>query len=148
VLELIRRHPDVFPAATFTEELFSFCWNTVQARAFGRRLPWTAIVPFADCLNHTNVQTKYDYDVEGNGVFRLFPTGGNSYGKGREVFNSYGRRPNDNLLLDYGFAILGNEWEELQISVGIDPISDSNFDLKNRALFSLGYSQHRTFSMR
>jgi hypothetical protein len=36
-------------------------------------------VPFADCLNHTNVQTKYDYDVDDNGTFRLFPTGSNSY---------------------------------------------------------------------
>ena len=28
---------------------------------------------------------------------------------GEEVFNSYGRRKNDNLLLDYGFAMLDNE---------------------------------------
>jgi hypothetical protein len=33
---------------------------TIQARAFGRRLPWTALVPFADTLNHGNYQTKYD----------------------------------------------------------------------------------------
>lgn len=50
-----------------------------QARAFGRRLPWTALVPFADCLNHSNVQTKYDYNVDENQTFRLFPTGINSY---------------------------------------------------------------------
>ena len=30
---------------------------------------------------------------------------------GEEVFNSYGRRKNDNLLLDYGFAMLDNEHE-------------------------------------
>jgi hypothetical protein len=29
------------------------------------------------------------------------------------VFNSYGRRPNDNLLLDYGFAMLDNEWDSV-----------------------------------
>jgi len=50
-----------------------------QARAFGRRLPWTALVPFADCLNHANVATKYDFDVEGNEMFRLFPSGSNRY---------------------------------------------------------------------
>ena len=71
---------------------------SVQARAFGRRLPWTALVPFADCLNHTNVATKYDYDVDGTGVFRLFPSGKNSYAKGTEAFNSYGRRTNPFLL--------------------------------------------------
>lgn len=67
--------------------------------------------PSLDCLNHSNVQTKYDYDVEGNNVFRLFPTGDNWYAKGTEAYNSYGRRPNDNLLLDYGFALLDNEWD-------------------------------------
>jgi hypothetical protein len=36
------------------------------------------------------------------------------YAKGSEVFNSYGRRQNDNLLLDYGFALLDNEWDHLE----------------------------------
>jgi hypothetical protein len=40
------------------------------------------MVPFADCLNHGNIQTKYDYDVNSNGLFRLFPTGNNCYMKG------------------------------------------------------------------
>lgn len=55
----------------------SFSYNCAQARAFGRRLPWTALVPFADCLNHGNLQTKYSFDDQER-VFRLFPTGGNS----------------------------------------------------------------------
>ena len=36
------------------------------------------------------------------------------YKKGSEVFNSYGRRQNDNLLLDYGFCLLDNEWDHLE----------------------------------
>ncbi len=83
----------------------------LQARAFGKRLPFTAMVPFADSLNHTNVQTKYDYNVDGNGMFRMYPTGENRYIKGSEVFNSYGRRPNVNLLMDFGFALVDNEWD-------------------------------------
>lgn len=70
-------------------------------------------MPFADCLNHGNVQTKYDYNVDANGVFRMFPTGVNHYRTGKEVFNSYGRRNNENLLLDYGFALLDNQWDEV-----------------------------------
>lgn len=31
-------------------EHFKFAHGTIQARAFGRRLPWTALVPFADLL--------------------------------------------------------------------------------------------------
>jgi hypothetical protein len=118
VIGMNERYPDLFTLEEYTLERFTFAWNTVQSRAFGRRLPWTALVPFADCLNHTNVQTKYDYNVGGNGVFRLFPSGSNSYARGAEVFNSYGRRPNDNLLLDYGFAMLDNEWDEVVLLTG------------------------------
>lgn len=79
-----------------------------------------SVVPLADCLNHANVQTKYDYDINGNQLFRLFPTGNNSYTLGKEVFNSYGRRNNDTLLLDYGFAMLDNEWDYVEIVITVD----------------------------
>jgi hypothetical protein len=80
----------------------------------------TFVVPLADCLNHTNVQTKYSYNIQENQVFRLFPTGSNHYSVGKEVFNSYGRRNNENLLLDYGFAMLDNEWDYSEIVITID----------------------------
>lgn len=63
------------------------------------------------------MQTKYDYNVDDNGMFRLFPTGSNHYKKGTEVFNSYGRRNNRHLLLEYGFAIEDNMWERVRIEV-------------------------------
>ena len=63
------------------------------------------------------LQTKYDFNVGGNGTFRLFPTGTNRYPKGTEVFNSYGRRDNRHLLMEYGFAIENNEWETFLLHV-------------------------------
>ena len=105
-----------FDTSEFTYELYEFAWMTIQARAFGRRLPWTAIVPFADCLNHSNVQVRYDYDKVPN-TFRMYPNGANSYAQGCEVFNSYGRRTNRFLMIEYGFAILHNEWETTEIAV-------------------------------
>jgi len=89
------------------------------------------------------MQTKYDYNVEGNGFFRLFPTGSNRYPAGAEAFNSYGRRPNANLLTDFGFVLLQNEWDSMKVMYkllvdspgvvcfGIEmkkPISLSNFE--------------------
>eukprot|EP00605_Chrysophyceae_sp_TOSAG23-4_P002752 GSChrysophyteH1.ASY1.ANO1.3035.1 assembled CDS len=144
VSTLCDRYPSVFPSEKYTHELFLFAWFCVQARAFGRRLPWTALVPFADCLNHSNVQTKYDYDVDGNGLFRMMPTGTNCYPKGCEVFNSYGRRPNDNLLLDYGFSILDNQWDELSMSLALTP---KLYSRKKRILFHMGFHIHSTFSI-
>jgi hypothetical protein len=106
-----------FPEEQYTLERFTFAWKTVQARSFGRRLPWSALVPFADCLNHANVATSYDFDVGGNGCFRLFPSRDTAYAQGTEAFNSYGRRPNFQLLLDYGFALEDNEWDFVDINM-------------------------------
>lgn len=117
-----------------------------MARAFGKRLPWTSLVPFADCLNHSNLQTKYDYDENNNGLFRLFPSGNNSYSRGSEVFNSYGRRANDNLLLDYGFSMLGNMWDKYEILLSL-PLIISNYEKKKNVLASLGYSSSLSISL-
>ena len=110
---LLPKYEQLFSREIHTLEKYVFAWMTIQARAFGRRIPWTALVPFADCLNHTNVQTKYDFNVDASnkGVFRLYPTGDNQYLKGSEVFNSYGRRDNRFLLMEYGFV--SSSWTAL-----------------------------------
>ena len=93
-------------------DLYRWSWHVIQARAFGRRIPWSALVPLADCLNHANKPVRYAldsvqnnlsgscmsnrsrgdlYDPDG-GLFTIFPSGDNMYKKGTEVFNSYGRR--------------------------------------------------------
>jgi len=143
---LCEKYPHLFTLEEFPFEEFRFAWHCVQARAFGRRLPWTAMVPFADCLNHSNVQTKYDYNVNDNGLFRLFPSGKNSYPKGSEVFNSYGKRANENLLLDYGFALLDNEWDQVDVTFTL-PRSDTAYSRKERLLFGLGFQSAKIFSL-
>ena len=100
-------------------------------------MPWTALVPFADCLNHANKQTKYDYDEDNNGTFRLFPTGDNKYGVHEEVFNSYGRRPNSKVLLDYGFAMQCNEWDTVELILEIIP-TYAGYSEKLRILMHVG----------
>lgn len=146
VKTLAEKHPLLFPLDQFTFSRFALAWNTIQARAFGRRLPWTALVPFADCLNHANVQTKYDYNVDENGMFRLFPTGQNAYFRGQEVFNSYGRRNNENLLLEYGFAMLDNEWDEVEIAFElIKSPSEVYYNEKKNILAHFGFSLSKMF---
>ena len=78
-------------------------------------------------MNHANKQTKYDYDLESNGEFRLYPTGSNHYICGAEVFNSYGRRSNDNLLMDYGFSMLCNEWQSVEMVLELMPGGDIDY---------------------
>ena len=142
---LCDRYPETFTVEEYTYKLFLFSWFSIQARAFGRRLPWTALVPFADCLNHSNVQTKYDYNINNNGVFRMYPTGSNCYPQGTEVFNSYGRRPNDNLLLDYGFSILDNMWDDVQINLSLS-VSTPMYGAKRSILFAMGKNPNHMFN--
>ena len=140
--KLIERYPDVFLSSEFTYERFLIAYYATCSRAFGKRLDWSVLVPFADCLNHANVQTKYDYNVDGNGMFRLFPTGSNYYAKGEEVFNSYGRRKNESLLVDYGFAMLDNEWDYLVVDVFVD-VKDDLYIRRASLIHSQGISVGR-----
>lgn len=140
--QLQKRYPSSFPSEEFPFHSFSFAWNTIQARAFGRRLPWTALVPFADCLNHANVQTKYSFD---NHRFRWYPSGKNNYSVGSEVFNSYGRRPNDNLLLEYGFAMEDNIWDDIEIHIDLGEQEPHLFRQKRLWLSDLRLSVAQSF---
>jgi hypothetical protein len=49
------------------------------------------------------------------GVFTLWSCDADPIRAGSEVLNSYGRRDNRHLLLEYGFALLDNEWEEVEL---------------------------------
>ncbi|EQC39050.1 hypothetical protein SDRG_03258 [Saprolegnia diclina VS20] len=100
---LFRLYPELFNATSFSFETFRFAWQTIQARTFGRCLPWSSLVPFADMLNHNNHATMYAYE---NKTFEWHSSVG--YKRGDQVFNRYGRRPNHQLLLHYGFALREN----------------------------------------
>ncbi|CAN0245422.1 unnamed protein product [Phaeothamnion confervicola] len=52
------RYPGLFRRERYSFALFDFAWGTIEARAFGRRLPWSALVPMADLFNHGNVPSK------------------------------------------------------------------------------------------
>ena len=96
---------------------------------------------------YTNIQTSTQTDMQtSTNIYKhtYKYIGSNSYKKGTEVFNSYGRRPNDNLLLDYGFSILDNEWDELSLSISLSSMAN-DFEIKTRALFAMGYGRSVTY---
>ncbi len=155
------------PFSGVSEAVFNFSWHLIQSRAFGRRLPWTALVPLADCFNHANLPVRYALsNLPGHGkvggangytldpplesTFSLYPSGNNSYKLGAEVFNSYGRRNNDHLLLDYGFSILPNEHDRFHLRVTLprgdseDPEQARLFAARRNVLSDLGYGAVKT----
>ena len=43
------------------EKIFYRCFNTIVTRCFGWGLPKTSLIPFADCINHHNVDSTYEF---------------------------------------------------------------------------------------
>jgi hypothetical protein len=46
------------------EKLFYKCFNTIVTRCFGWGLPKTSMIPLADCINHHNVDSTYEFICE------------------------------------------------------------------------------------
>ena len=42
------------------KKLFTHCFVSVVTRCFGWGLPKTSMIPFADCINHHNVDSTYE----------------------------------------------------------------------------------------
>ncbi|KAF0693924.1 Aste57867_15144 [Aphanomyces stellatus] len=126
-------HPDIFNDTAFSLDSFRFSWQTIQARTFGSRLPWTSFVPFADCLNHANHATTYEYAADDDGCFWFRWHSSQPYAAGHQVFNSYGRRGNQPLLLDYGFALPKNEWDYVDVDLDVTAFKLPKFE--RRRLF-------------
>lgn len=112
------KHPTIFGKDEwFGLSAFTFAWNVIQARAFGRKLRETALVPWADCLNHGEPDLA-GYELIGD-TFRLFSTRG--VAAGAEALNTYGRHvPNTKLLMDYGFALRDNPRDTLRLAICLD----------------------------
>ncbi|XP_073145925.1 ribulose-1,5 bisphosphate carboxylase/oxygenase large subunit N-methyltransferase, chloroplastic [Henckelia pumila] len=103
-LRIFSNHPSLFPEEVFNMETFKWSFGILFSRLV--RLPSmdgrVALVPWADMLNHScEVETFLDYDKSSQGV--VFTTD-RAYQPGEQVFISYGRKSNGELLLSYGFV--------------------------------------------
>ncbi|KAK6259608.1 SET domain - like 6 [Theobroma cacao] len=103
-LRIFSKYPDLFPEEVFNMETFRWSFGILFSRLV--RLPSmdekVALVPWADMLNHScEVETFLDYDKSSQGV--VFATD-RAYQPGEQVFISYGKKSNGELLLSYGFV--------------------------------------------
>ncbi|MFQ6620081.1 hypothetical protein Gotur_000772 [Gossypium turneri] len=103
-LRIFSKYPDIFPEEVFNMETFRWSFGILFSRLV--RLPSmdgkVALVPWADMLNHScEVETFLDYDKSSQGV--VFTTD-RAYQPGEQVFISYGKKSNGELLLSYGFV--------------------------------------------
>ncbi|KAM3684515.1 hypothetical protein ACB094_11G052200 [Castanea mollissima] len=101
---IFSKYPHLFPEEVFNIETFKWSFGILFSRLV--RLPSmggrVALVPWADMLNHScEVETFLDYDKSSKGV--VFTTD-RPYQPGEQVFISYGKKSNGELLLSYGFV--------------------------------------------
>ena len=114
---------------TLSYELYLYNWLRVGTRTFYYvshkkkvRKPrdgddCLALVPVADYFNHADVGCEVTLSASGYKVCAHRPIE-----KGEEVFVNYGSHGNDFLLLEYGFILDENKWDEISLDEVILPL--------------------------
>lgn len=147
-LRIFSKYPDLFPEEVFNMETFGWSFGILFSRLV--RLPSMdgkiALVPWADMLNHScEVETYLDYDRSSKGI--VFTTD-RQYQLGEQVFISYGKKSNGELLLSYGFAPKEgtNPSNSAELSLSLKR-SDRCYKEKLEALEKCGLSASHCFPL-
>ncbi|KAJ6319405.1 hypothetical protein OIU78_014928 [Salix suchowensis] len=147
-LRIFSKHPHLFPEEVFNMESFKWSFGILFSRLV--RLPSmdgrVALVPWADMLNHScEVETFLDYDKSSKGV--VFTTD-RPYQPGEQVFISYGRKSNGELLLSYGFVPREgtNPSDSVELSLSLKK-SDKCYKEKLEALKKHGLSASQCYPL-
>ncbi|KAA8526632.1 hypothetical protein F0562_008165 [Nyssa sinensis] len=147
-LRIFSKYPHLFPEEVFNMETFKWSFGILFSRLV--RLPSmdgrVALVPWADMLNHScEVETFLDYDRSTKGV--VFTTD-RPYQPGEQVFISYGKKSNGELLLSYGFVPREgtNPSDSVELSLSIKK-SDKCYKEKVEALRKYGLSMSQCFPL-
>ncbi|KAM7272026.1 hypothetical protein ACFE04_031240 [Oxalis oulophora] len=148
-LRIFSKHPDLFPEEVYNIETFKWSFGILFSRLV--RLPSmgekVALVPWADMLNHScEVDTFLDYDSSSQGI--VFTTD-RIYQPGEQVFISYGKKSNGELLLSYGFVPREgtNPTDSVELPMLIKK-SDKGYKEKLAALKKYGLSTTQCYPLR
>jgi len=76
-----------------------------------------AIIPYADYFNHGDTGCKVQYSPS-----EYEMTADRPYKKGEEVHISYGNHSNDFLLVEYGFILEENQWDQIDLDELMTPL--------------------------
>ncbi|KAM3160304.1 SET domain-containing protein [Lachancea thermotolerans] len=108
----------------------SYLWSAyiVSSRAFPelilenenlKNINQAFLYPIVDFLNHHSGQkVQWQLNKDRNGVSF---SSGNQIEKGQEIFNNYGDKSNEELLLNYGFAIQNNMNDSSTLTLRLPP---------------------------
>lgn len=119
--KVFAQNPERFPQDVFTLPRFLWAYAVLLSRSFRLRLDGKdeviALVPWIDFMNHDPDSKAYVAATrDGNGPAVLLKTD-RPYQGDEQIFDSYGRRSNDELLLLYGFSLTRNVHNFVEISL-------------------------------
>lgn len=119
------KFPEVFPQNIFTWENYLCYYEIIWGRLMTVLLDdnrTAALVPLIDLLNHSSTQkVSYFTDVKES---RFCLKTHSFVPKGTQAWNNFGPRPNEKLLLIYGFTLENNFADTLLLKIGAsqDPL--------------------------
>ncbi|KAF2137630.1 uncharacterized protein K452DRAFT_321669 [Aplosporella prunicola CBS 121167] len=109
------------PSKDYTWDLFKWAGTMFTSRCFpcdpGATKRYAVLVPVVDLLNH-RFPTKVNWFFD-NGAFRLSME--EPIRKGKELFNNYGGKSNEELLMGYGFCSPSHRCDAVAIRFGALP---------------------------
>ncbi|KAK6158748.1 hypothetical protein DH2020_006062 [Rehmannia glutinosa] len=125
--------PDQCLDVTFQE--FSYAYGLVTSRAW-ESSRGVSMIPFADFLNHDGTSDAYVLSNESKKHSEVIAD--NDFAPGDEVLIRYGKFSNATLLLDFGFTVSCNSYDQVRVELNV-PQHDRLYKQKMELLDS-----HRT----
>ncbi|XP_058109898.1 fructose-bisphosphate aldolase-lysine N-methyltransferase, chloroplastic isoform X4 [Magnolia sinica] len=115
-----------------TIESFMHAYATVASRAW-ETSKGQSLIPFADFLNHNGVSEAFLLSDDDKEVSEVVAD--RDYATGEQVLISYGKFPNATLLLDFGFTLPYNVYDQVQIWMSVsqhDPLRAMKLELLHK----------------
>jgi hypothetical protein len=115
-----------FPDLSY--DLYLYNWLLVSTRTFYFTSPkiktkplsrddCLALITLADLFNHADVGCDVSFSPSGYSI-----SADRDIEKGEEVYISYGHHSNDFLLVEYGFVLAENQWDQILLDDIITPL--------------------------
>ena len=131
--KLCNKYPDILPLSKITKSLYIFVSGNVMTRCFGYTLPCTMMIPFADNINHSTIDSfteLFDEELHINAIGKTIED---------KKLNMYGTKEKMEVdFSDFGKAYIDEENKNISIKQivvnnDITDICINNNKLKNDA---------------
>jgi len=141
--------PNRLDETVFSLAAFEWAMSMLLSRAIDlRETQELALVPYADLLNHSPYCSSYFFynEVAFSKEREVCLYADRAYAKNDQVLISYGQKSNAELLLLYGFVVDRNLFDEVELTVALDP-DDPRYDEKVAFLGQQGLTAAMAFPL-